>query len=55
MRQVKLADRVLMGPGGRKINEYVLNKATERSKKLCSGYDEETGEKLYRSAVRLSK
>ena len=52
---LELADRMLMGPGGMNIGEYVLDKATERRKKLCSGYDKETGEKLYRNAVSLSK
>jgi hypothetical protein len=52
---LELADRILMGPGGKKINEYVLREALERQKRLCSGYDKETGEKLYRAAVKLSK
>ena len=49
------ADRVLMGSGGKKIDEYVLRKALGRQKRLCTGYDKETGEKLYRPAVKLSK
>ena len=44
-----------MGSGGRKINEYVLREALERQKKLFAGYDKETGEKLYKPAVKLSK
>ena len=52
---LELADWVLLGPGGRKINEYVLREALERQRKLCVGHDNETGEKLYRSAVKLSK
>ena len=44
-----------MGPGGKKIDEYVLKEALGRQKRLCSGYDKETGEKLYRPAVKLSK
>ena len=52
---LELADRVLMGPGGKKIDEYLLREALGRKKRLCSGYDKETGEKLYRPAVKLSK
>ena len=52
---LEIADRVLMGPGGKKIDEYVLKEALERQKRLCTGYDKETGEKLYRPAVKLSK
>jgi hypothetical protein len=52
---LELADRVLMGSRGKKIDEYVLREALERQKKLCSGYDKETGEKLYRPALKLSK
>jgi hypothetical protein len=37
---LELADWVLMGPGGRKINDYVLEKATERRKKLYTGFDD---------------
>ena len=51
---LELADRVLMGPGGKKIDGYVLREALERQKRLCVGYDEQ-GEKLYRPAVKLSK
>ena len=43
---LKLADRVLMGPGGNKINEYVLTEALGRQKRLCVGFNKETGEKL---------
>jgi hypothetical protein len=49
---MKLADRVLMGPGGKKIDEYLLREALERQKKLCVGFNKETGEKLYRPAVK---
>ena len=52
---LELAERILMGPGGKKIDEYVLREALGRQKRLCSGYDKETGEKLYRPAVKLSK
>ena len=52
---LELADRVLMGPGGKKIDAYVLREALGKQKRLCSGYDKETGEKLYRPAVKLSK
>ena len=41
------ADRVLMGSGGKKIDEYVLREALGRQKRHCTGYDKETGEKLY--------
>jgi hypothetical protein len=36
-------------------DEYVLREALGRQKRLCDGYDKETGEKLYRPAVKLSK
>jgi hypothetical protein len=52
---LELVDRVLMGPGGKKINEYVLREALGRQKKLYVGFDKKTGEKLYRPAVKLSK
>jgi hypothetical protein len=52
---LEFTDWVLMGPGGRKINEYVLREALGRREKLYSGYDKNTGEKLYRPAVKLSK
>ena len=48
---LELADWVLMGPGGRKINEHIYEKAAQRQKKLCVGYDED-GKKLYRPAVK---
>ena len=44
-----------MGSGGKKIDEYVLREALDRQKRLCSGYDKETGEKFYRPAVKLIK
>jgi hypothetical protein len=44
-----------MGPGGKKIYEYLLREALEKQKRLCVGYDKETGEKLYRPALKLSK
>ena len=52
---LELADRVLMGSGGKKIDEYVLKEALERQKRLCVGFNKETGEKLYRPALKLSK
>jgi hypothetical protein len=52
---LELVDRVLMGSGGKKIDAYLLREALGRQKRLCSGYEKETGEKLYRSAVKLSK
>ena len=52
---LELADRILMGPGGKKIDEYVLREALGRQKKLCSSYLKETGKKLYKSAVKLKK
>ena len=51
---LELADWVLMGSGGRKINEHILQKALERQRKLCVGHDNKGG-KLYRPAVKLSK
>ena len=52
---LELADRILMGPGGKKIDEYVLKEALERQKRLCVGFNKDTGEKLYRPALKLSK
>ena len=52
---LELADRVLIGPGGKKIDEYVLREALGRQKGLCVGFNKETGEKLYRPALKLSK
>ena len=52
---LELADRVLIGPGGKKIDEYILKEALGRQKRLCVGFNKETGEKLYRPAVKLSK
>ena len=44
-----------MRPGGRKIDEYVLREALGRQKRLCVGFNNETGDKLYRPAIKLSK
>lgn len=52
---LELADKVLIGLGGKKIYEYVLKEALEIQKRLCVGFNKETGEKLYRPAVKLSK
>ena len=52
---LELADWVLMGQGGKKINEYVLREALDRQKRLCVGFNKETGEKIYRPALKLSK
>jgi hypothetical protein len=52
---LELADRVLMGSGGKKIKEYVLGEALGRQKRLCVGFNKETGERLYRPAVKLGK
>ena len=43
---LELADRVLIGPGGKKIDEYILKEALGRQKRLCVGFNKETGEKL---------
>jgi hypothetical protein len=51
---LELADWVLVGQGGRKINEYILEKATERRRKLLVGYGDD-GEQIYRPAVKLSR
>ena len=51
---LELADWVLMGQGGGKINDYVLEEATERRKKLFVTYGE-FGRQIYRPAVKLSK
>ena len=50
-----LVDRVLMGRGEKKIDEYILMEELYRQKKLCVGFNKETGEKLYRPAIKLSK
>ena len=52
---LELADRVLMGSGGKKIDECVLREALGRQKIICVGFNKETAEKLYRPAVKLSK
>jgi hypothetical protein len=52
---LELADRVLIGPGGKKIDEYVLREALGGQKRLCVGFNKETGRKVYRPAVKLSK
>jgi hypothetical protein len=44
-----------MGPGGQKINEYVPREALDGQKRLCISVNKETGNKLYRPAVKLSK
>jgi hypothetical protein len=41
--------------GGKKIDENLLKEALGRQKRLCVGFNKETGEKLYRHAVKLSK
>ena len=51
---LEIADWVLMGPGGKKINEYVYEKAIERRRKLFVTYGE-FGRRIYRPAVKLSK
>ena len=51
---LEIADWVLMGPGGKKINEYVYEKAIERRRKLFVAYGE-FGRQIYRPAVKLSK
>ena len=51
---LEIADWVLMGPGGKKINEYVYEKAIERRRKLFVTYGE-FGRQIYRPAVKLSK
>ena len=37
---LELADLMLLGSGGKKIDEHVLEKALERQKKLHVGYDD---------------
>ena len=51
---LELADWVLLGSGGRKINDYVLKKALERRGKLFVSYSD-GGEQIYRPAVKLSR
>ena len=36
-------------------NEYVHREALGRQKKVCVDFNKETGEKLYRPSVKLSK
>jgi hypothetical protein len=50
---LEIADWVLMGPGGKKINAYVYEKAIERRRKLFVTYGE-FGRQIYRPAVKLS-
>jgi len=45
---------MLIGPGGRKINDYILEKAMERRRKLFVTMGD-WGEQIYRPAVKLSK
>ena len=52
---LELVDRVLQGLGGKKIYKYVLREALGRQKRLFVGFKKETGEQLYRPAVKLSK
>jgi hypothetical protein len=33
-KDIELADRVLMGPGGKNIDEYILREALDRQKRL---------------------
>ena len=51
---LELADWVLLGSGGRKINDYVLREALGRRGKLFVTYGDD-GEQVYRPAVRLSR
>ena len=39
----------------KKLNIRFGKEALGRQKRLCTGYDKETGEKLYRPALKLSK
>jgi hypothetical protein len=44
---LELVDRVLIGPGGKKVDEYVLRAALERKKRLYVGFDKgDRGEPL---------
>lgn len=45
---------MLMGPGGKKINEYVLREALGRRRKLFVGFGDDGGQ-VYRPAVKLSR
>ena len=49
-----MADWVLMGQGGRKIDEYVLREALGRRKKLFITIGD-NNEQIYRPAVKLSR
>jgi hypothetical protein len=40
---------------GKKIDDYVLREALDRQKRLCVGFNKETGEKLYRFALKIIK
>ncbi len=50
---LELADWVLMGQGGRKINDYVLEKSLGRRGKLFVTFGND-GRQIYRPAVKLS-
>ena len=39
---LELADRVIMGSGKKKIDEYVLREALDRQKRLYVGFNKET-------------
>jgi hypothetical protein len=52
---LELTDKVIMGTRGKKIDAYLLREVLGRQKRLCPSSDKETGEKLYRSAVKLSR
>lgn len=45
---------MLIGPGGKKINDYILEKAIERRRELFVAYGD-GGEQVRRPAVKLSR
>jgi len=51
---LELADWVLLGSGGRKINEYVLREGLGRRRKLFVTVGDDN-EQIYRPAVKLSR
>jgi hypothetical protein len=36
---LELADRVLIGPGGKKKDKYVIRSALDRQKRLCADFN----------------
>jgi hypothetical protein len=54
-KALELSDWVLMGLGGRKISNYVLEEALRRRRKLFVTYGDDDEAQVYRPAVKLSR